>query len=69
MATLRTRYHKAISEKIAAQSEMLSDDRCVTIEHYRRACGIIYGLKMALEEFDEVMSKIPDNEEVEDTAE
>jgi hypothetical protein len=47
---------------------MLSDDRCANIEQYRRACGIIYGLKMALEEFDEVMSKIPDNEEVEDTA-
>lgn len=69
MATIRTRFHKAISDKIAAQSDMLSDDRCATIEQYRRACGIIYGLKMSLEEFDEVMSKIPDNEEVEDTAE
>lgn len=68
MATIRTRFHKAISDKIAAQSEMLSDDRCANIEQYRRACGIIYGLKMSLEEFDEVMSKIPDNEEVEDTA-
>jgi len=68
VATLRTRYHSAISDKIAAQSDMLSDDRCANIEQYRRACGIIYGLKMALEEFDEVMSKIPDNEEVEDTA-
>jgi hypothetical protein len=68
VATIRTRFHKAISDKIAAQSEMLSDDRCANIEQYRRACGIIYGLKMSLEEFDEVMSKIPDNEEVEDTA-
>jgi hypothetical protein len=47
---------------------MLSDDRCPNIEHYRRACGIIYGLKMALEEFDEVMSKQPDDEETENTA-
>ena len=68
MATIRTRFHKAISDKIAAQVDMLSDDRCENIELYRRACGIIYGLKMSLEEFDEVMSKIPDNEEVEDTA-
>jgi len=47
---------------------MLSDDRCATIEQYRRACGIIYGLRMSLEEFDEVLSKQPDEEEMEDTA-
>jgi len=68
VATLRTRFHAAISERIEAQSAMLSDDRCANIEQYRRACGIIYGLKMALEEFDEVLSKQPDEEEMEDTA-
>lgn len=68
MASLRTRFSSAINDKIAVQSDMLSDDRCETIEQYRRACGIIYGLKMALEEFDEVMSKQPDEEEMEDTA-
>ena len=67
MATFRTRFHAAINEKIVAQSDDLSDGRCVTIEQYRRACGIIYGLKMALEEFDEVLSKQPDEPE-EDTA-
>lgn len=68
MASLRTRFHAAINEKIAVQSDMLSDDRCATIEQYRRACGIIYGLRMSLEEFDEVLSKQPDEEEMEDTA-
>lgn len=68
MATLRTKFQAAINEKIDAQSAMLSDDRCATIEQYRRACGIIYGLRMSLEEFDEVLSKQPDEEEMEDTA-
>jgi hypothetical protein len=68
VATLRTRFHAAINEKIEAQSAMLSDDRCASIEQYRRACGIIYGLRMSLEEFDEVLSKQPDQEETENTA-
>ena len=63
MATLKHRIHAAINEKIEAQSAMITDDRCATIEQYRRACGIIYGLKMALDEFDEVLSKNPDEEE------
>ena len=69
MATLRTRFHTAIKERIEAQSEKLLDGRCENIEQYRYACGAIQGWRTALEEFDEVLSKQPDQEEMEDTAE
>lgn len=42
----------ALKEKMDAQAFLVADGRCEDIGEYRRACGIIYGLKMAIGEIE-----------------
>lgn len=47
----------ALKEKQDAQAFLVTDGRCENIEAYRRACGIIYGLKMAIDEIEETIKE------------
>ncbi len=66
--SVRNRFESLVTEKIEAQSYMLVDGKCDDIEMYRRACGIIYGLKMALECMAEA-SVVKNDEEPEEEIE
>ena len=63
--TLKSRFLNKVMEAIAANSELIIDDRCPTIESYRRTCGIIYGLKMSMELLEDAISESEEKKETE----
>lgn len=63
--TLKNRFLDKVREAIAANSELIIDDRCPTIESYRRTCGIIYGLKMSMELLEDAISESEEKKETE----
>ncbi len=53
---LKAKFFSVLQEAINANADRLLDGKCPDMETYARACGIIYGLKMAMDEFDTVLS-------------
>ena len=63
--TLKSRFLDKVREAIAANAEPIVDGRCPTIENYRHACGIIYGLKMSMELLEDAISESEEKKETE----
>ncbi len=57
MATIRDRFEKKVREAVAALTANLIDGRCEDIEQYRRYSGQLYGLKQALEYYNEAIEE------------
>ena len=65
--SLKTKYFAELQGYIDTQSDALLDGKCPDMVTYARSCGIIYGLKMAMQEFDDVLSNsVETKEEFED---
>jgi len=63
---LKRKYISMLEEKIAFESNILCDGQCENIGQYNYACGKIYGLRMAIEAFEEMVASMMEEEKVED---
>ena len=60
--SLKAKFAKNIQALVDVQSEKILDGQCPDMQTYTRACGIIYGLRMAVQEFGELLETINEEE-------
>ncbi len=54
--SVKSRFYAEVQERIDSAAGVVLDGRCPDMVAYARTCGIISGLRLAMESFDEVWS-------------
>ena len=53
---LKYKFFRELQLRIKSLEDTVTDGQCPDMVAYARTCGIIYGMKMAMQEFDDVLT-------------
>lgn len=66
MDTLSSAIKHELRERIASESAYMASGKCIDFTDYKRHCGIVTGLEMAINLVNEAAKRIHNDEDEED---